>query len=126
MHSVTSNAVYNALGDKLNNTKTLLLSGRVTGSTATLSDSITNYKFLLVMFMTNVESDFMLIPVSANYSGLYYAKTLMISENEGQKTDFDYKSTCSFKFSSNTQVIQKVFYNNVNWQLRIQAIWGIN
>ena len=102
------------------------MSGRVTGSTANLSDSIANYKYLLVYFQTNVENDFMLIPVSANYNGSWYAKTLMISENEGQLTDFTYKSTCSFSFSSNTQITQKVFYNNTNWQLRINAIWGIN
>ena len=126
VHSVTSNAVAEALGNKLNNTKTLLLNGRVTGSTANLSDSIANYKYLLVYFQTNVENDSMLIPVSAIYNGSWYAKTLMISENEGQLTDFTYKSTCSFSFSSNTQITQKVFYNNVNWQLRINAIWGIN
>lgn len=126
MYSVSSNAVAQALGNKLNNTKTLLLNSRITGSTANLSDSIANYKYLLVRFQTNVENDFMLIPVSANYNGSWYAKTLMISEDEGQLTDFTYKSTCTFSFSSNTQITQKVFYNNVNWQLRIQAIWGIN
>lgn len=98
----------------------------------TLSDSITNYKTIMIVYKTNWERSIRYYPVeylsTLVGTSFYLIETAFIDNTTGSAATlpFDYNASCTVNFISTTKFKSKLCFNNPNWNLSVTAIYGIN
>ena len=126
MHSVTSNAVAQKIAT-IGQTFEVIYNGDTYDDTShALSKSITNFRFICIGLRTNSDYDYILMPSTMIGINTRYVRTAMGAEGTPVTLPFPYQSTCMVTFLSNTSFKCKSLYNNVNWVLKVYAIWGVN
>ena len=123
---VTSNGIYTEFG-KLGK-QTLLYNGNTyDGTTKQLNESIKNYRYLYIGLITNSDYDYILVPTANIQNGSSYSRTMMMASATGQITlPFSYQSSIKVTIETETSFNAVATYNNVNWILKVYAIWGVN
>lgn len=102
--------------------KTLYDSTKVTSGTLILADAYTNYDFLVISYMTNVDrfaKVFDCAQISANPTHSFLGDVALNSSGTW------YASTCNFKPTDSTHLAVSNFGNNVNYVAGIVKVVGI-
>ena len=105
-----------------------VLHSDASGGAITLSKAYTNYKFLILKFMTNSEVKYQLIPTSDITAGRLIMENVYGSSTSGLITKdqmFQYLAMCEVQFTDTTHATQVLQYINANWVLKCAAIWGV-
>lgn len=118
-------SITNALNGKI--TSTSLYAGRTSDTTVTLSEPYTNFLFVMITAQTNVDFQCMMIPTSVIASNRNFQFMMSASSNAGQQTyPLQYNSNLAIKFTDSTHcAIGKPTYNNPNWALSVNSIYGV-
>ena len=96
------------------------------GTIKPLSQSIRNFRYLYIGLITNGDYDYMFIPTELISNGSIFVRTMMRASSTGLiSLPFDYQSTVTVTIDSDTSFHAVSMYNNVNWILKVFAIWGI-
>lgn len=94
-----------------------------------LSESIENFKMVLIQMRTNSEFPTLYIPVETikNHYGRSASYVCQISAgNQGAQTfPLAYNSVCFTYFPNDRTMMFLNIYNNANWALKTVAIYGI-
>lgn len=97
------------------------------GTEKSLTQSLKNFRYLYIGLKTNIEYDYMFLPTENIRNGDVFARTMMFSNTLGQTTlPFSYQSSAKITIVSPTSFYVQSVYNNINWILKVYAIWGIN
>ena len=96
------------------------------GTTKNFTRSIKDFRYLYIQLATNVNYDYILLPTDNIGAGTTVMRTAMMGYSQGQVTlPFPYQSTAEITILSNTTFKCVSYYNNVNWILKVRAIWGV-
>ena len=125
LHSVTSNAVAQKIG--LMGKQALIYNGDTyDGTTKNFTSSIKNFRYLYIQLATNLNYDYILLPTDNIDTGTSVMRTAMMGYSQGQVAlPFPYQSTAEITILSDTTFKCISYYNNVNWILKVRAIWGV-
>ena len=124
----------NALNTAVANSQvfTPLFSGSTAtvGEEKTLSESIFNYNFVLLTFLTNAEWKTIFVPtafITASPTGTVFECTISASGTSGQTTyPLAYNSTIAVRFTANNKItVTASWYNNVNYVARLRDVYGV-
>ncbi len=119
---VTSNAVA-----QLGKSTQIYAGSTYDGTEKTLNQSIRNFRYILIGLITNNDYDYILMPTDRVQNGTILTRSLFEASTFGQVTlPFPYQSTVLINFISDTKFKVNANYNNINWILKVYAIWGIN
>ena len=92
-----------------------------------LSQSFKNFRYIYIGLKTNTETDFILLPTVNIQNGDVFCRTMMQHNSFGQITlPFAYQSSIRITIVNETEFYAQAQYNNVNWILKVYAIWGLN
>lgn len=93
------------------------------GGSINLSESPTNFMYLLVRFQTNAECQYMLMGTTDTMS---LQVTLSGHSSQGTATyPLAYNSTIGVKINGNKLDVTNLTYNNANYKARVSNVWGI-
>lgn len=98
-------------------------SGKVDNGTITLVDAYTNYKFLLIDYITNSDKCSQFIPADRLDTGSIMQYVAGGAWNTSLNC-FQYESTCFINKISNTQLNISSAYRDANWNLGVARILG--
>jgi hypothetical protein len=91
-----------------------------------LTESIRNFRYIVIVVNTNIEYDTIFLPTKDISNSVSYTRTMMETEGNNPVTiPYAYQSTANIRFPTDTTVRCKALYNNVNWILKLVAIYGI-
>ena len=97
--------------------------GKVDSGTITLADAYTNYKYLLIDYLTNTDKCSQFVPASFLDTG-----SIMMTATGGAWNTtyncFQYASQCYIHKSNATQLIVDNAYRDINWSLGVTRIVG--
>lgn len=93
------------------------------GGSINLSESPTNFMYLLVRFQTNAECQYMLMGTTDNMS---LQTTISGHSSQGTATyPLSYNSTIGVRINGNKLDVTNLTYNNANYKARVSNVWGI-
>ena len=125
--TLNTNYQQKALLDSLGTAESIYVGDTNDGSTKNLTYNVQRYRYVVIVFKTNYEYDFMLIPISQLTINAQYIKSMMgnSSTSSGLVSDFDLKSTAIVTFLSYSSFKCIAIYTNQNWSLKVHRIIGI-
>ena len=108
--------------------QTLLYNGETyDGTEKSLNQSLKNFRYLYIGLKTNTETDYIMIPTENINNGNVFCRTMMQNNTFGQVTlPFAYQSSIRITIVNETKFYAQSQYNNLNWILKVYAIWGLN
>ena len=95
-------------------------------TTKDLTESIRNFRYIVIVVNSNIEYDTIFLPTKDISNSVSYSRTLMETEGNNPVTvPYMYQSTANIRFPTDTTVRCNTLYNNINWILKLVAIYGI-
>lgn len=109
-------------------TQVLIYNGETyDGTEKSLTQSFKNFRYLYIGLKTNTEYDYIFLPTENIQNGNVFCRSMMQYNTFGQITlPFIYQSSIRITIVSEDKFYAQAQYNNINWILKVYAIWGVN
>ena len=125
--TLNTNYQQKALLDSLGTAESIYVGDTNDGTTKNLTYNVQRYRYVVIIFKTNYEYDFMLIPISQLTINAPYMRSMVAnsSTSSGLVSDFNLKSNAIVTFLSYSTFKCTASYTNENWSLKVHRIIGI-